>query len=36
MNEMQQPENVHFNPEGYKALAKKVAERILEVINNPN
>ena len=36
MNEMQQPENVHFNPEGYNALAKKVADRILEVINNPN
>ena len=36
MNEMQQPENVHFNPEGYKALARKVADRILEVINNPN
>ncbi|HSH19080.1 MAG TPA: SGNH/GDSL hydrolase family protein, partial [Draconibacterium sp.] len=35
MQEMQQPENVHFTEVGYKALAGKVAERILEIINNP-
>ena len=30
MNEMQLEKNVHFKPEGYKALATKVKERILE------
>lgn len=35
MNEMQLPENVHFKPEGYKALANKVAERILEIMKIP-
>jgi len=36
MNEMQQPENVHFTQEGYRALARKVAERINEVIRDIN
>lgn len=35
LDEMQQPENVHFTEVGYKALAGKVAERILEIIKNP-
>ena len=30
MNEMQLKKNVHFKPEGYKALAIKVKDRILE------
>ena len=30
MNEMQLEKNVHFKPEGYKALATKVKDRILE------
>lgn len=33
MTELQLPNNVHFNPEGYKALAEKVAERIEEALN---
>lgn len=33
MNEMQLPQNVHFKPDGYKALAGKVSERISEVID---
>ena len=36
INELQQPENVHFKPEGYMALAGKVVERINEVIRNEN
>ena len=32
MNELQRPNNVHFTAEGSKALAEKVAERILEVL----
>lgn len=33
MAELQLPNNVHFTPEGYKALAGKVAERINEALN---
>jgi len=36
MNEMQQPENVHFTPEGYLALAQKVVDRINDVIRDKN
>lgn len=32
MSELQLPENVHFTPEGYEALARKVVERIKEVL----
>jgi hypothetical protein len=32
MNELQLPKNVHFTEEGSFELAKKVAERIKEVI----
>lgn len=32
MNDLQLPNNVHFKPEGYKALAGKVAERINEIL----
>jgi len=34
MNELQLPQNVHFKPEGYHALAGKVVERIKEVIRD--
>lgn len=33
MEELQLPKNVHFTREGSKALAEKVAERILEALN---
>ncbi len=36
IHELQQPENVHFTPEGYSALAQKVVERINEVIRDKN
>ena len=36
MNELQLPENVHFTPEGYQALARKVVERINEVLRDMN
>jgi len=36
INELQQPGNVHFTPEGYLALAQKVVERINEVIRDKN
>ncbi len=32
LTELQLPENVHFKPEGYLALAQKVVDRIKEVI----
>jgi hypothetical protein len=32
MNELQRPNNVHFTPQGSKALAEKVAERITEAL----
>lgn len=32
MNELQLPNNVHFTPEGSKAMAEKVADRISEVL----
>ncbi len=32
MNELQLPNNVHFKPEGYKALAEKVVQRINEIL----
>jgi hypothetical protein len=34
MDELQRPNNVHFTPEGYKALAEKVVERIIEALEN--
>lgn len=34
MKTLQLPKNVHFKPEGYKALAGKVSERIQEVIRD--
>lgn len=34
MNELQRPNNVHFKPEGYNALARKVVERITEALEN--
>ena len=33
MAKLQLPNNVHFNEDGYKALAEKVAERINETLN---
>ncbi len=36
MNDLQLPKNVHFKPEGYQALARKVVERINEVIRDLN
>jgi acyl-CoA thioesterase-1 len=36
MNELQLEKNVHFKPDGYKALAGKVADRIKEVIRDMN
>ena len=36
MNELQLPKNVHFKPEGYKALAGKVVARIDESIRDLN
>jgi acyl-CoA thioesterase-1 len=36
MSELQLPENVHFTPDGYQALARKVAERINEIIRDKN
>lgn len=35
MNELQQPNNVHFKPEGYKALAEKVVQRINDILQKP-
>jgi acyl-CoA thioesterase-1 len=32
LNELQIPENVHFTPDGYLAMAQKVVDRIKEVI----
>ena len=32
--ELQLPNNVHFTPEGYKALAEKVSDRINEALDN--
>jgi lysophospholipase L1-like esterase len=32
LSELQKPKNVHFTPEGYKALAEKVADRIKEAL----
>ncbi len=36
MNELQLPKNVHFKPDGYKALAGKVVERITEILRDLN
>jgi acyl-CoA thioesterase-1 len=36
LSELQLPRNVHFKPEGYKALAVKVVERIKETLNEFN
>lgn len=36
MDELQLPKNVHFKPEGYKALAGKVVARIDEIIRDLN
>ena len=36
MNELQLPKNVHFKPEGYRALAGKVVERINEILRDLN
>ncbi len=36
MNDLQLPENVHFKPEGYQALALKVVERINDTIRDYN
>jgi hypothetical protein len=33
MAELQRPNNVHFTEEGSRELAKKVVERINEVLN---
>jgi lysophospholipase L1-like esterase len=32
LSDLQKPKNVHFTPEGYKALAEKVADRIKEAL----
>ena len=35
LDEIQLPNNVHFNESGYRALAGKVIDRITEILEDP-